>query len=162
MTQYTTLTFSFPDFEPVHCSMSSYNCCILTCIEIFPRQVRWSGIPKVCFLRPTWLHSGMSGSRRAITASALSGSLRSFLYTSYVYSCHHFLMSSASIKCILFLTFIVPIFAWNITLVSLSFLKIGISNFLVHLNSLILLLGAFTPRSREKFLSANLNPYYIS
>ena len=71
-------------------------------------------------------------------------------------------MFSASIKCILFLTFIVPIFAWNITLVSLSFLKIGISNFLVHLNSLILLLGAFTPRSREKFLKATLNPYYIS
>ena len=26
--------YSFPNFEPVHCSMSSYNCCFLTCIQI--------------------------------------------------------------------------------------------------------------------------------
>ena len=25
---------SFPNFEPVHCSMSSCNCCFLTCIQI--------------------------------------------------------------------------------------------------------------------------------
>ena len=25
---------SFPNFEPVHCSMSSSNCCFLTCIQI--------------------------------------------------------------------------------------------------------------------------------
>ena len=28
------LTFSFPDLEPVCCSMSSSNCCFLTCIQV--------------------------------------------------------------------------------------------------------------------------------
>ena len=32
--QYTALTYSFPNFEPVRCSMSDFNCCFLTCIQI--------------------------------------------------------------------------------------------------------------------------------
>ena len=40
-----------------------------------------------------------------------------------VYSCHFFLISSASVRSILFLSFIVPIFAWNVPSVSLIFLK---------------------------------------
>ena len=28
----TTLMYSFPNLEPVHCSMSGSNCCFLTCI----------------------------------------------------------------------------------------------------------------------------------
>ena len=60
----------------------------------------------------------MSGSRWVITPLWLSGSLRSFLYSS-VCSCHLFLISSASIS----LSFLVPIFAWNVPLVSLIFLK---------------------------------------
>ena len=32
--QYTALTYSFPDLEPVCCSMSSSNCCFLTYIQI--------------------------------------------------------------------------------------------------------------------------------
>ena len=31
---YTALMCSFPNFEPVHCSTSSSNCCLLTCIQI--------------------------------------------------------------------------------------------------------------------------------
>ena len=31
---YTALTYSFPNLEPVYCSMSSSNCCFLTCIQI--------------------------------------------------------------------------------------------------------------------------------
>ena len=31
---YTALTYSFPNLEPVHCSMSGSNCCFLTCIQI--------------------------------------------------------------------------------------------------------------------------------
>ena len=58
-----------------------------------------------------------------ITPLWLSESLRSFLYSSYVYSCHLFLISSASVRSILFLSFIVPIFAWNVPLISLIFLK---------------------------------------
>ena len=33
--QYTALMYSFPDLEPVYCSMSSSNCCFLTYIQIF-------------------------------------------------------------------------------------------------------------------------------
>ena len=46
-----------------------------------------------------------------------------FLYSSSVYSCHSFLISSASVRSIPFLSFIVPIFAWNVPLVPLIFLK---------------------------------------
>ena len=69
------------------------------------------------------LHSVMSGSRWVITPSWLSGSLRSFLYSSSVYSCHLFLISSASVRSIPFLSFIEPIFAWNVPLLSLIFLE---------------------------------------
>ena len=40
-----------------------------------------------------------------------------------MYSCHLFLISSASVRSILYLSFIEPIFAWNVPLVSLIFLK---------------------------------------
>ena len=45
-----------------------------------------------------------------------------------VYSCHLFLISSASVRSILFLSFIVPIFAWNV--------PFGISSFLKEFSSL--------------------------
>ena len=72
-------------------------------------------------------HSRMSGSRSVITPLWLSGSWRSFLYSSSVYSCHLFLISSASVRPLQFLSFIVPIFAWNVPLVS---------NFLEEISSL--------------------------
>ena len=68
-------------------------------------------------------HSRMSGSRWVITPSWLSWSWSSFLYSSSVYSFHLFLISSPSVRSIPFLSFIEPIFAWNIPLVSLTFLK---------------------------------------
>ena len=69
------------------------------------------------------LHSGMSGSRWVITPLWLPGSWRSsFLYSYSVYY-FHLLISSASVVSIPFLSFIVPIFAWNVPLVSLIFLK---------------------------------------
>ena len=40
-----------------------------------------------------------------------------------MYSCHLFLISSASIRSLPFLSFIVPVFAWNVTLISPIFLK---------------------------------------
>ena len=67
-------------------------------------------------------HSRMSGSRWVTTLSWLSWSWRSFLYSSSVYSCH-LLISSASVRSIPFLSFIEHIFAWNVPLVSLIFLK---------------------------------------
>ena len=68
-------------------------------------------------------HSRMSGSKWVITPSWLSGSWRSFFYSSSVYSCHFFLISSASVRPIPFLSFIEPIFAGNVPLISLIFLK---------------------------------------
>ena len=70
----------------------------------------------------TW-HSRMTGCRWVIIPSWLSGSLRSSLCNSSVYSCHLFLISSASVRSLPFLSFIVPIFAWNVSLLSLVFLN---------------------------------------
>ena len=72
------------------------------------------------------LHFRMPGYRWVITPLWLSGSWRSFLYSSAVYSCHLFLISSASVRSIPFLSFIKPSFAWNVSLVSLIFLKISL------------------------------------
>ena len=68
-------------------------------------------------------HFRIIGSRWVITPLWLSGSWRSSLHSSSVYSCHLFLISSASVRSIPFLSFIVPIFAWNVPLISLIFLK---------------------------------------
>ena len=40
---YTALMYSFSYMEPVCCSMSSPNCCFLTCIQVFQEagQVVW-------------------------------------------------------------------------------------------------------------------------
>ena len=64
----------------------------------------------------------MSSSRWVIIPSWLCGSLRPFLYSSSVYSCH-FLISYASVTSIPLLSFVVPIFAWNVPLVFQLFLK---------------------------------------
>ena len=66
--------------------------------------------------------SRKSGSRWMITPSWLSGSWRSVSYSSSVYSCH-LLLPSASVRSIPFLSFIEPIFAWNVPLVCLILLK---------------------------------------
>ena len=68
-------------------------------------------------------HSWISGSTWVIISLFLSESWRSFLYSS-VYFCHVFLITSGSVRYIPFLSFIEPIFAWNVHLVSLIFLII--------------------------------------
>ena len=80
-------------------------------------------------------HSRMSDSVWVTAPSWLSGSSRSFLYSSSVYSCYLFLISSASIRSLLFLSFIVPIFAWNVPVVSLIFFKRTSSLEIYELNS---------------------------
>ena len=57
------------------------------------------------------------------TPSWLSKSLRHFLYSSSVYSCHLFLIYSASVMSLPFPSLTVPIFAWNVPLISPTFLK---------------------------------------
>ena len=59
---------------------------------------------------------------RWMATSLSSGPLRPFLHHS-VYSCHLSLMSSESVSSLLFLSFIVPIIAWNISLIPPVFLK---------------------------------------
>ena len=86
----------------------------------------------------------MSGSRRVITPSWLSGSWRSFLYRSS--SFHLFLIFSPSVMPIPFLSFVVPIFAWNIPLVSLIFLKRS------HLSHSIVFLYFFALIIKDGFL----------
>ena len=49
-----------------------------------------------------------------------------YLCISSVYSYHLFLISCASVRSLPFLSFIVPIVAWNVPLVSLIFLKISL------------------------------------
>ena len=73
------------------------------------------------------LYFRMSGSRWVITPLWLSGSWRSFLYSASVYFYLLFLISSTSVRSILFLSFIVPIVAWNVLV---------ISNFLEEISSL--------------------------
>ena len=68
-------------------------------------------------------HSRKSGSRWVMTPSWLSGTWRNFSYTSSVYSCYLFLISSVSVRSIPFLSFILPIFARNVPLVFLIFMK---------------------------------------
>ena len=81
-------------------------------------------LPKAHFLRPPWLHTpgclalgGWSHHRDNLGHEDL------FLYSSSVYSCHLILISSASVRSIPFLSFMEPIFVWNVPLVSLIFLK---------------------------------------
>ena len=83
--------------------------------------------------------------------SRISGSLRYFLHSSSVYSCYLFLISSASVKSISFLSFIEPIFAWNVPLVSLIFLKIS------SLSYSIVFLYFFALITEERFL---ISPCY--
>ena len=69
-------------------------------------------------------HSRMSGSRWVITPTiVVIWVINTYLYSSSVYSCHLFLISSASVGFLPFFSFIVPIFAWNVSLVTLIFLK---------------------------------------
>ena len=68
-------------------------------------------------------YSSISGFMWVTPASSLSRSLWPFLYNSSVHSFHLFLISSASVRSLTFLSFIVPIFAWSVPLVAPIFLK---------------------------------------
>ena len=70
------------------------------------------------------LHSRISGSRWVITPLWLSGSLRPFFCVwNSVHYCYFFLISVAFVRSLLFQFFIVPIFTWNVPLVSPVVLK---------------------------------------
>ena len=117
----------------VHCwvfQICWHECSILTAsyLRIWNSS---AGVPSplralfIVMLPKTYLtsHSRLSSFRWVTIPLWLSGSLRAFLNCSSVCSCYLFLMPSASDRSLLFLSFIVPIFAWNIPLVSPIFLK---------------------------------------
>ena len=54
--QYITLSYSFPNFEPVHCSMSGSNCCFLTNIQISQETgtLVWYSHLFKCFYSSLW------------------------------------------------------------------------------------------------------------
>ena len=68
-----------------------------------------------------FIYFRMSGSRWVITPSWLSGSVRSFCTVLLYNSCHLVLVSSASVRSVPFLSFIVPIFVWDVPLVFVIF-----------------------------------------
>ena len=68
-------------------------------------------------------HSRTSGSGWMTTPLWLSGSLKSSSYGSSVYFFCLCLISSASIRSLLFLSFTVPVFGWNVLLILPIFLK---------------------------------------
>ena len=86
--------------------------------------------------------SSISGFTWVTPTSSLSGSLCPFLYSSSVHSCYLFLISSASVRSLTFLSFIVPIFPWSIPMVSLIFLKRSI-HFTMYYFPLILALFTY-------------------
>ena len=127
---------------------------------IFRIWNRLSGIPSpplallVVLLPKAHLTSPFkwSGSRWLITPLSLSESLRSFLHSCSVYSCHLFIISSAFVRSIPFLSFIVLIFAWNIPLASLISLRRSLS-----LSPSIVFLYFFALIAEEGFL---ISPCY--
>ena len=87
----------------------------------------------VMLSKPTWLHiPGCLALDEWSHHRDYLGCKDLFLYNSSVYSCHLFSISSAYVMSISFLSFIEPIFAWNIPLVSLIFLKISLVTFCPH------------------------------
>ena len=83
-------------------------------------------------------HSRMSDSRWVTTLLWLSGSLRPFLYSSSLHSRHLFSISSASVWSLPFLSFIVPMFAWNVPLVSPIYLRRSLVLIILLLSSTFL------------------------
>ena len=70
--------------------------------------------------------------------------MKTFSYGFPVYSCHLFLISFASVQSILFMSFIVPIFVWNVPFVSPVSLEIfSLSHSLVFLYFFALLLPSY-------------------
>ena len=124
------LTFSSPVATAEFSNLLSIECSTLTA-SFFRMQNNTARIPSppsalLIVMLPKALFtssSRMSGYRWVITPPWLSWSLRPFLYSFSVYSCHLFLMSSVSDRYIPFLSFFVPIFPWNVPLVSPIFLK---------------------------------------
>ena len=80
----------------------------------------WDELFVSCFIYYYFLHSECCLFTLFIVSFVVQNI---FLYTSSVYSCHLFLISTAPVRSMWFQSFIEPIFAWNVPLVSLIFLS---------------------------------------
>ena len=103
-------TFTASSFRIWNSSTGILSLPLALFIVMLPKT-HWLHIPG-CLALGEWLHH-----------RDYLGHENFFLYSSSVYPCHLFLISSASVRSILFLSFIEPIFSWNVPLVSLIFLK---------------------------------------
>ena len=81
--------------------------------------------------------------------------MKIFFVQFFMYSCHLFLISSASVRSIPFLSSIEPIFAWNIPLVSLIFLKIFYVHVLLTCKMSLYVMQTFQVALMVKILPAN-------
>ena len=54
---HPTMMYSFPNFEPVYCFMSSSNCCFLTCIQVSLRPMDVVGVGGVV-VKGWFVHDG--------------------------------------------------------------------------------------------------------
>ena len=71
----------------------------------------------------TWLHTLGCLAQVSDHTIMVIWVIKTFIYNSSVYSCHLFLISSASVRSLLFLSSIKPILAWNVPLISPIFLN---------------------------------------
>ena len=130
---------------------------IASSFRVWTRSTGISSPPlALFFVHHLTLHSRMSYARWVITPLWLSGSWRSFVNSFSVYSCHLFLIYFASVRSIPFLSFIVPIFAWNFLLISLIFLKRSL------VSPILLFSSFFALITEEGFLISpcySLEPY---
>ena len=97
-------------------------------------------------------HCRMLNSRWVTTPSWLSRSFRHFLYSSSVYSCHLFLISFASARSLLFLSF-----TWNVPLGYLWFFWRGLWSFSFYYLTLFLFFFFLRPSYLSLLFSGTLH-----
>ena len=150
-------------------------CCHIECSPFTASSFRiWNsstGIPSppltlfvVILPKATWLHipgclalGELSHHHDYLGCEAL------FLFSSSVYSWHLFLISSASVRSRPLLSFIEPIFAWTVPLVSLIFLKRFLSHsvFFLYFFALIAEEGFLISSCYFLYTHTQLNPFAV-
>ena len=106
-------------------------------------------------------HSRMPFSSWVTIPLWLAGALRLFSHSSSVYPYHLFLISSASVRSLLFLFFIMPILAWNIPLISPIFIKWSLDFPILLLSSFSLSWIIILPLQRAYIIEYYLYGYFF-
>ena len=111
-------TFTALSFRIWNSSTEIPSLPLVLLIWMLPKRPTWLCIPG-CLALGEWSHH----CHGVVIYLGHKGLFCIIFWRSSLYSCHLLLISSASVNCIAFLSFIMPIFAWTITLVSLILLK---------------------------------------